>query len=37
MKMVGYFGSSTDNGQKFCDMVYEQMVKYEQRIKKVWE
>jgi hypothetical protein len=33
MKMAGYFGNSTENGQKFCDMVMEQMFKYEQREK----
>jgi hypothetical protein len=37
MKMAGYFGSSTGNGQKFCDMVLEQMIKYEQRIKNTWK
>jgi hypothetical protein len=37
MKMVGYFGISTTNGQKFCDMVMEQMKKYEQRQKEVWK
>jgi hypothetical protein len=36
MKMIGYFGSSRDNGQKFCDMVAEQINKYEQRMK-IWE
>ncbi|MDR3266002.1 MAG: hypothetical protein LBT24_00315 [Tannerella sp.] len=35
MKMVGYFGTSTENGQKFCDMVLEQITKYEQRNKRV--
>jgi len=37
MKMVGYFGNSRENGQIFCDMVYEQMSKYEQRQNKVWQ
>jgi hypothetical protein len=37
MKMVGYFGSSTGNGQKFCDMVMEQVEKYEQRVKQIWK
>jgi hypothetical protein len=32
MKMIGYFGSSTDNGQKFCNMVAEQINQYEKRI-----
>jgi hypothetical protein len=37
MKLIGYFGSSTENGQKFCDMVMEQVIKYEQRKEQVWK
>ncbi|KAA6302819.1 MAG: hypothetical protein EZS26_000989 [Candidatus Ordinivivax streblomastigis] len=37
MKMIGYFGGSTENGQKFCDMVMEQVIKYEQRKEQVWK
>jgi hypothetical protein len=36
MKMVGYFGTSTDNGQKFCDMVMETVEQYEQR-QQIWK
>jgi hypothetical protein len=37
MKMTGYFGISAGNGQKFCDMVMEQVIKYEQRQKQTWK
>jgi hypothetical protein len=36
MKMVGYFGTSTGNGQKFCDMVMETVEQYEQR-QQIWK
>lgn len=34
MKMIAYFGVDSKEGQAFCDMVIEQMQKYEQRLKK---
>jgi hypothetical protein len=33
LEMITYFGWDRENGQKFCDMVMEQVVKYEKRDK----
>jgi hypothetical protein len=35
MNMITYFGHDIENGQKFCDMVMEQVKQYEQREKRV--
>ncbi len=34
LKMITYFGLDTSEGQKFCDMLAEQIEKYETRIKR---
>lgn len=34
MKMIAYFGQDSKEGQTFCDMVAEQIQKYEQRLKR---
>jgi hypothetical protein len=33
LEMAAYFGHDIENGQKFCDMLMEQIIKYEKRDK----
>lgn len=33
MQMIAYYGANSTDGQRFCDMVAEQMQRYEERIK----
>lgn len=32
--MIAYFGNDTKEGQLFCDMIYKQMLRYENRINE---
>ena len=34
MQMIGYYGANSKDGQIFCNMVAEQMQRYEERVNR---